>query len=109
MAEHVCAEALGASTEAHIVNTMSAAALRYVPSESLYNTSKFALLGLSFFFITRGSSSGSTAVPMKLDLIVLPGFAESSGSLGEAWPIVRSGVGAAGDEAGRGYVYLGVI
>jgi NAD(P)-dependent dehydrogenase (short-subunit alcohol dehydrogenase family) len=33
--------------EAHIVNTVSAAALRYVPSESLYNTSKFALLGLT--------------------------------------------------------------
>jgi NAD(P)-dependent dehydrogenase (short-subunit alcohol dehydrogenase family) len=34
-------------TEAHIVNTVSAAALRHVPSESLYNTSKFALLGLT--------------------------------------------------------------
>jgi NAD(P)-dependent dehydrogenase (short-subunit alcohol dehydrogenase family) len=33
--------------EAHIVNTISAAALRHVPSESLYNTSKFALLGLT--------------------------------------------------------------
>lgn len=33
--------------EAHIVNTVSAAAVRYVPSESLYNTSKFALLGLT--------------------------------------------------------------
>jgi NAD(P)-dependent dehydrogenase (short-subunit alcohol dehydrogenase family) len=34
-------------TEAHIVNTASAAALRYVPSSALYNTTKFAVLGLT--------------------------------------------------------------
>ena len=33
--------------DAHIVNTVSAAALRYVPSSALYNASKFALLGLT--------------------------------------------------------------
>ncbi len=33
--------------EAHIINTVSAAAVRHVPSESLYNTSKYALLGLT--------------------------------------------------------------
>jgi NAD(P)-dependent dehydrogenase (short-subunit alcohol dehydrogenase family) len=32
---------------AHIVNTVSAAALRYVPSEALYNATKFALLGFT--------------------------------------------------------------
>lgn len=31
--------------EAHIVNTASAAALRFVPSSALYNTTKFAVLG----------------------------------------------------------------
>jgi NADP-dependent 3-hydroxy acid dehydrogenase YdfG len=33
--------------EAHIVNTASAAALRYVPSEAVYNATKFAVLGLT--------------------------------------------------------------
>ena len=31
----------------NIINTVSAAAVRHVPSESLYNTSKYALLGLT--------------------------------------------------------------
>jgi NAD(P)-dependent dehydrogenase (short-subunit alcohol dehydrogenase family) len=31
--------------EAHVVNTASAAALRFVPSSALYNTTKFAVLG----------------------------------------------------------------
>jgi len=33
--------------EAHIVNTASAAALRYVPASALYNTTKFAVLGFT--------------------------------------------------------------
>ena len=32
---------------AHIVNTASSAALRYVPATALYNTTKFAVLGFS--------------------------------------------------------------
>jgi NAD(P)-dependent dehydrogenase (short-subunit alcohol dehydrogenase family) len=38
---------LDQAEEAHIVNTASAAALRYVPSEALYNATKFAVLGLT--------------------------------------------------------------
>jgi NAD(P)-dependent dehydrogenase (short-subunit alcohol dehydrogenase family) len=38
---------LAQGTEAHIVNTASAAALRYVPASALYNTTKFAVLGLT--------------------------------------------------------------
>jgi NAD(P)-dependent dehydrogenase (short-subunit alcohol dehydrogenase family) len=38
---------LAQAEEAHIVNTASAAALRYVPSEALYNATKFAVLGLT--------------------------------------------------------------
>ena len=33
--------------DAHIVNTASAAALRYVPSSTLYNTTKFGVVGLT--------------------------------------------------------------
>jgi NAD(P)-dependent dehydrogenase (short-subunit alcohol dehydrogenase family) len=38
---------LAQGTEAHIVNTASAAALRYVPSSALYNATKFAVLGFT--------------------------------------------------------------
>jgi NAD(P)-dependent dehydrogenase (short-subunit alcohol dehydrogenase family) len=38
---------LAQGAEAHIVNTASAAALRYVPASALYNTTKFAVLGLT--------------------------------------------------------------
>jgi NAD(P)-dependent dehydrogenase (short-subunit alcohol dehydrogenase family) len=38
---------LAQGTEAHIVNTASAAALRYVPASALYNATKFGVLGLT--------------------------------------------------------------
>ena len=38
---------LDQGTTAHIVNTASAAALRFVPASALYNTTKFAVVGLT--------------------------------------------------------------